>query len=40
MPASVALVLLRPRKVGSTLFSIGGGAQHVGYVIPFLVLGL
>lgn len=34
------LALILGPLVGSTLFSIGGGAQHVGYVIPFLVLGL
>lgn len=34
------LALILGPIVGSTLFTLGGGADHYGYVLPFLILGL
>lgn len=34
------LALILGPILGSTLFTLGGGAAHYGYVLPFLILGL
>lgn len=33
------LAMIMGPIVGSTLFSLGGGKDHIGYVLPFLILG-
>lgn len=40
LEGSNGLALILGPIVGSTLFTLGGGAEHFGYVLPFVVLGV